>query len=115
MLSLYTMRNLIMFSLCTVALCGCSCERGTRNVVADKETRLGIDGVQVLSVAASDGRQRHEQYTYTDTSGIFEAKFSASGIAKCPILKVTLTKSGYITERIVDPRIGDTIFMQRTP
>lgn len=109
------MKNILLFAFTVVSLYSCTCEKHTRNTVADLETRKAIQGVQILTVAATDGRQSKENYTFTDSLGSFESGFSSAGIAKCPSLKLTLSKTGYTTERVVEPIIGDTIFLKRLP
>lgn len=81
--------------------------------MADSKTHEGIPNVEVYSVAATGGNQTQEKTTYTDSIGSFEASFTVSGIAKCPSLKLTLSKFDYGTRRITEPQPGDTIFLTK--
>jgi hypothetical protein len=81
----------------------------------DKETRKPIVGAQVLSVAATNGKQELERYYYTDTSGSFVATFTKEKVTQCPVMKITITKIGYYTLRVWDPVIGDTLVMKKIP
>ncbi|MBS1772208.1 MAG: hypothetical protein JST82_05065 [Bacteroidetes bacterium] len=92
-----------------------NCDKYTRNYVLDKSTHKPIPMVEVLSVAAVKGNQYEQKYHYTDSAGWFETTYSMSGMGKCPSLKITLTKTGYQTLRVVEPQIGDTLFMSPLP
>ena len=103
-----------MLSLLVLSCAACSdCSRYAKNYVIDKETRKPIFGVQVLSVAATDGRQEFDTYTYTDSTGSFEAMFTKANVTQCPVLKLSLNKAGYYPLRVWDPVIGDSLVMQK--
>jgi hypothetical protein len=104
------LRSILFISIILFASCG-TCERYTKNYVVDKETRIPLFEVQVLSVAATDGKQEMDKYTYTDAFGGFETSFTKGNVTQCPVLKLTLNKAGYYPVRYWDPPIGDTLEM----
>lgn len=89
------------------------CSRYAKNYVVDRETRKPLIGAQVLSVAATNGKQELEKYYYTDSIGSFEAMFTKGNITQCPVMKLTITHTGYYPSRFWDPAVGDTLFMDR--
>lgn len=101
---------LILFAL---VLSGCSCQRYTYGIVADQGTKMAIEGAQVYSFAALDGRIRDERYMYTNDTGWFETAFYLKTVAKCASLKLTISKGGYETVREVDLPPGDTVFLRK--
>ncbi|MBS1780051.1 MAG: hypothetical protein JST70_12040 [Bacteroidetes bacterium] len=107
------MRKLSLLLILFAGLCSCDCSKYTKNIVADSKTHEGIPNVMVYSVAATGGNQTEEKTIYTDSTGSFEASFSVSGIAKCPTLKLTISKPDYDTRRITEPQPGDTIFLTK--
>lgn len=106
------MKYIVLIILC-MPLVSCNCHRYTNGYVADYETKEVLEGVEVYSVAASDGRSRDHRVTQTDGKGFYEAVFDVSGIAKCPVMKITFSKAGYNTDRVVEPLQGDTVFLHR--
>lgn len=110
------MRLYVSLLLAILFLSSCSeCSRYAKNYVIDKETRKPIISAQVLSVAATDGKQESERYYYTDSIGSFEAMFTKNKVTKCPVMKITITKTGYYPLRVWDPVIGDSLVMQKIP
>ena len=105
-------KGLLFVIVIFFASCG-ECSRYAKNYVIDKETRKPIFGVQVLSVAATNGKQEFDTYTYTDSVGSFEAMFTKANVTQCPVLKLSLTKTGYYPLRVRDPVLGDTLVMQK--
>ena len=100
----------ILMLLCVTS---CDCKRYTYGYVADYETRKVIGSAKVVSYAALDDRKRDERITYTDSAGWFEAAFALNSIAKCGSLKLTISKEGFETMRVVDWHPADTIFLFR--
>jgi hypothetical protein len=107
------MQKVLLF-IAIIFFASCSeCNRYAKNYVIDKKTRKPIFGVQVLSVAATDGKQEFDTYTYTDSVGSFEAMFTKANVTKCPVLKLSLSKTGYYPLRVWDPVLADTLVMQK--
>ncbi|MCB0700289.1 MAG: hypothetical protein H6551_13265 [Chitinophagales bacterium] len=104
-----------LFSLILISMvfAGCSCQRYTNGIVADFETKMAIEGAQIYSFAALDGRIRDERYVYTNDTGWFETAFYLKTVAKCATLKLTISKDGYETIREVDMPVGDTVFLRK--
>lgn len=103
----------LAYIILLVFVAGCSCDRYTQAIVADHETKEAIQGAEVYSYAALDGRMRDERYTYTNDTGWFETAFTLKSMAKCGTLKLRVGKGGYDTIFLYDHPPGDTIFLKK--
>lgn len=99
--------------LSSALIYSCTCSSLLSCYVLDKDDHKPIPGVYVISEAASDGRVRDKEEMYTDSTGFFKADYKVGGVAKCPVHKITLVKTGYRTVRLTDLKTGDTVLLEK--
>ncbi len=104
-----------ILGLVTIGLASCkSCSDRVYGYVVDENSRQLIDSVAIRSVGALDGKERDPRITYPDANtGYFEAYYSSKNTAKCPVLKLEITKEGYYPLVTSDITSGDTIFLRQ--
>lgn len=108
------MRIVVVLLLSCIVFASCrNCTSRVHGFITDDNANLAIDSVKIRSFGALSGSERDERIVYTDTNGYYETYFSSSGTAKCPVLKLEITRDGYYPIVTADAMPGDTIFMKK--
>lgn len=102
------MQKVILGLILTLFLSGCDCIQDGSGVVLDAATNLPIDSVKIRKMS----KRESEWVFYSDKNGSFEASYISGGLWGCPDLKLEISKEGYHSQRVVNPR-NDTIYLSK--
>lgn len=109
------MSKYILPSLIVLFFAACDCASTATGYVVDKNDHTPLVHATVESMASMDGKSRDPKVFYTDSTGKFKASMYVQGVAKCPVHKLTISQTGYKTERVVSKIKGDTIYLEKLP
>lgn len=106
-------RNIILGAFLSAAVVSCTCREETKAYVKDSETHLPVQNAVVKTVAAMKGNYKEGSTKLTDSNGRFVASYDLGGVAKCPTTKLFISKDGYEDKIVIEPKTGDTIFIDK--
>jgi hypothetical protein len=106
-------KYILLGAIISVFLTGCTCREQLKSYVKDSETHEPIQGVTVRTVAALKGNYKEGTTDITDSAGYFVAQYEVNNIAKCPVTKLFISRPGYENAIVIDPQMGDTIFITK--
>ncbi|MEZ5016222.1 MAG: hypothetical protein R2800_04165 [Flavipsychrobacter sp.] len=108
------MRSIIVILLSSVVFAACSnCNTRAYGYITDDNSNKAIDSVKIRSYGALAGKIKDERVVYVDSNGYFETYFSSKSTAKCPVLKMEITRDGYYPVVTAEGLTGDTIYMKK--
>ena len=108
------MRSIVVLLLSCIAFASCSnCNSRAYGYITDDNSNMAIDSVKIRSYGALEGKIKDERTVYVDSTGYFETSFNSKGTAKCPVLKLELTRDGYYPVVTAEGLTGDTIYMKK--
>lgn len=110
-----TMLKYIYSILFLALFASCDCATIVTAYVVDKNDHAPVVHAMIHSIASLDGKSRSQSTVYSDSNGKFRADTYVQGVAKCPVQKLFISKQGYKTETVVQPRTGDTIYLEKLP
>jgi hypothetical protein len=102
------MQKVISYLILALFLSGCDCIQKGGGVVLDAATNLPIDSVKIRRMS----KRESELAFYSGKDGSFEARYISGGLWGCPDLKLEISKEGYRSQRVVNPR-NDTIYLSK--
>ena len=106
-------RNIILSALLTLAVASCTCREEMKCYVKDSETKEPIGEVKVQTIGALKGNYKQGSLRYSDSNGRFVAAYDIGNIAKCPVMKLFISKEGYNDKIVIEPQEGDTIYINK--
>jgi hypothetical protein len=97
----------IMLMSTLFTLGSCECYQNVEGVVLDKKTNKPIDSVMVQKIDRGIGE-------FSDSTGAFKIHANSGGIFGCPLMKISLTKSGYYSDTTeIDNAGSKTIYLTK--
>jgi len=106
-------RYILLSAVITLSLAGCTCREEIKAYVKDSKTHQPVKDVKVVTIAAMKGNYKEGSTKYTDSNGRFVASYDIGGVAKCPTTKLFITRDSFEDKSVLEPQMGDTIFIKR--
>lgn len=108
------MRSIVVLLLSSIFFAACSnCNSRAYGYITDDNANQAIDSVKIRSYGALEGKVVDERIVYVDSNGYFETYFTSKNTAKCPVLKLEITKEGYYPLVTADGLMGDTLYLEK--
>jgi hypothetical protein len=106
-------KSIILTMAFGVSLTGCTCREEIKAYVKDSESRAPVKDVMVETIGALKGKYKKGSVRYSDSNGRFVAAYDINNIAKCPTMKLFISRAGYEDKIVIEPQEGDTIFIDK--